>query len=181
MRSTAAARRYARALFALAHEGGAVTRIREELAAIGHAFAEAPELRHALLRPLHPAAERRAVLRDLCQRLGASDTMRKFLAFLVDQRRLVDYEAILEEYERLADAAAGRVRAEVVCASALQSEQLERLRRALSARTGRDVEVDVRIDETLIAGAVAKVGDLVIDGSLRTQLAQLRDSLTRGQ
>ena len=98
----------------------------------------------------------------------------------VDQRRIVDFDAIVAEYERLADEAAGRLAAEVVAASPLRDDQRERLRRALSARVGSDVELAVKVDPALIGGAIAKVGGLVFDGSLRTQLAQLRDNLTRG-
>ena len=181
MRSPTVARRYARALFAIARESDAVDRVREELGGIAEVLDAHPELRHALFRPLHPAAERRGVLRGVCARVGSGDTVRNFLAFLVDQRRIVDFEGIRAEYERLADEAAGRVRAEVVAASPLDARQTERLRAALSARTGHEVDLEVAVDADLIGGAVAVVGGVVFDGSLRTQLSQLRDTLTRGQ
>jgi len=181
MRSAAAARRYARALFSLAKEEGRITEIRQELQQLADLLAENEELQHALFRPLHPVAERRAVLREVAERLGSSDTTRNFYTFLIDQRRLVDFEGIREGYERLADAAAGRAKAEVVSASPLSDEQRDRLRRALSARTGREVEIDVHVDPSLLGGAIASVGALVFDGSLRAQLTQLRASLTKGQ
>ena len=65
-------------------------------------------------------------------------------------------------------------------ASPLDNEREERLQRALADRTGRRIRLDVELDPTLIAGAIAKVGDLVIDGSLRTQLSQLRANLMKG-
>jgi len=181
VRRPTVARRYARALFALADESGAVDRVREEMGQIAELLEAHPALRHALFRPLHPAAERRGVLRGVCARVGSGDTVRNFLAFLVDQRRIVDFEGIRAEYERLADEAAGRVRAEVVAASPLDARQTERLRAALSARTGHEVDLEVAVDADLIGGAVAVVGGVVFDGSLRTQLSQLRDTLTRGQ
>ncbi|HEY5656619.1 MAG TPA: ATP synthase F1 subunit delta [Myxococcota bacterium] len=181
MRSPTVARRYARALFAIASESQSVDSVREELGRIAELVHAHPELRHALFRPLHPAAERRAVLRSVSARVGCGETVQNFLGFLVDQRRIVDYDGIRAEYQRLADAAAGRVRAEVVAASALDARQAERLRAALEAQTGQQVELEVRVDDALIAGAVAVVGGMVFDGSLRTQLSQLRDTLTRGQ
>jgi F-type H+-transporting ATPase subunit delta len=181
VRSPTVARRYARALFAIAREADAVDRVREELAGIAGLLDAHAELRHALFRPLHPAAERRGVLRGVCARAGSGDTVRNFLAFLVDQRRIVDFDGIRAEYERLADEAAGRLRAEVVAASPLNAQQTERLRAALSARTGHEIDLDVAVDADLIGGAVAVVGGVVFDGSLRTQLSQLRDTLTRGQ
>lgn len=180
MRSSAAARRYARALFSLASESGSVEAVRGELDALAATLESNSEIRNAIFRPLHPGAERRAVLESLCDRLGSSPSVRNFCALLVDQRRVIEFAAICEAYAVLADDAAGRTRASVVCASPLSDAQQERLRRALSARTGRQVELDVEVDRSLLGGAVASVGGLVFDGSLRTQLEQLRGSLTRG-
>ena len=180
MRSPAAARRYARALFALARDEGRVDAVRAELDALSQLLEENTELRQAIFRPLHPGAERRAVLQAVCQRLGSSATVRNFCAFLVDQRRVIDLEAICQAYRQLADAAAGRTHARIVAASPLRHEQRQRLRRALSARTGQQVEFEESVDPSLLGGAVATVGGLVFDGSLRTQLEQLRASLTKG-
>ncbi len=73
----------------------------------------------------------------------------------------------------------GLVTAEVTAASPLDERRKDRLRRALSQATGREVRLEVRVDPELIGGAIAKVGDLVFDGSLRTQLAQLRTNLMK--
>jgi F-type H+-transporting ATPase subunit delta len=185
MRSTAAARRYARALFALARETGRVPDVRSELDAMAELFDDNPDLTRSLFRPLHPAAERRAVLGAVSDRIGVSATVRNFCAFLIDQRRLVDFRGIHEEYGHLADAAAGRTRAAVVSAAPLREDQRERLRHALSARTGQartgqEVELSETVDSSLLGGAIATIGGLVFDGSLRTQLSQLRATLTRG-
>ena len=77
----------------------------------------------------------------------------------------------------LADEAEGLLTAEVVAASPLDDRRKDRLRRALSERTGHEVRLEIEIDPALIGGAIAKVGDLVFDGSLRTQLASLRNNL----
>ena len=71
------------------------------------------------------------------------------------------------------------MRAEVVSAAPLRDEQLARLRDALAARVGRQLDLEVRVDPELLGGVVAKVGDLLFDGSLRTQLRQLRAGLVR--
>ena len=180
MRISAAARRYARALFAIAQEQQAVAEVRAQLEGVEALFAEHPELAAALFRPLHPVAERRGVLRGICERAGSGESVRNFFAFLVDQRRLVDFDAICSEYRRLADEAAGRTRAEVVSASPLSNEQQRRLAEALAARTGQQVDFDESVDPELLGGAVASVGGLVFDGSLRTQLQRLRASLMEG-
>jgi len=180
MRTSTAARRYARALFSLATEEQQVPRLREQIEGMSKLFDSEPALRRALFRPLHPVAERRAVLRAVSERLGLDGVLRNFLVYLVDQRRLVAFDAICDEYARLADEAAGLVKARVTAAAPLDDAQRQRLQGALAARTGRQVELDVSVDPNLIGGAVAVVGNVVFDGSLRTQLAQLRDTLSRG-
>ena len=180
MRRAAVARRYAKALFALAREDDRLEPVRGELEQLGKLLAESPELRAVLLQPLHPVAQRRAVLGALAERLGASPLLRNFLAFLVDQRRLVDYQGIEAEYARLADAAAGLTLARVTSATPLGDAQRQRLERALERKSGGRVQLDIQIDPALVGGAVAQLGDVVYDGSLRTQLQRLRASLARG-
>lgn len=178
-RGASAARRYAKAVFGLAQEEGRVEQVQEELGTLQDLIRRHPALHEVLVRPLHPAPERRRVLEALAGQLGMSPLFQKFCAFLIDQRRMLDLPTIVSEYGRLADEAAGRTHAEVVSASPLEDKQLERLRRALSARTGRDVQLSLRVDPELIAGAVARVSGLVFDGSLKTQLAQLRARLVK--
>ena len=177
----AAARRYARALFGLASEESRLDDVRREMAALSGRLDASPDLRNVLYRPLHPLEERRAALEAVMARLQSSPTVRRFCAFLLQQRRMQDFPEVLVELERLANEATGRVEAEITSAGPLGDAQLERLRSALAARTGRDVQLEVAVDPTLLGGVVAKVGDLIFDGSLRTQLAQLRANLMKGR
>jgi F-type H+-transporting ATPase subunit delta len=179
MQSSAAARRYARALFGLAKEDGNTQEVRAELDTLAELFESSPELREALLTPLYPVKERRGVLKGISGQEGFSQLITNFYAFLIDQRRLVDFPGIREEFARLVDEDSGLVTAAVVSASPLDERRQDRLRRALSDRTGFEVRLDVRVDESLIGGAIAKVGDLVFDGSIRAQLNQLRANLTK--
>lgn len=180
MRTSTAARRYARAMFGLAREESRVKEVRAEFAELTALLSESTDLHRVLLTPLHPVEERKRVLDALADRLQVGRTFRNFLAFLVDQRRLIDLSAIQEEYDRLADELSGRLTAEVRTATPLDEAQHERLQRALSSATGRDVELEVTLEPDLIGGAIAKVGDLVFDGTVRAQLAQLRANLTKG-
>jgi len=176
-----AAHRYARALFSLAQDEGGVASIRRELDDMARLLAKNPDLRRRLFQPLHPASERRQVLKSLCEKGRGSQTIRNFFTYLIEQRRLVVFDAIRNEFNRLADEAAGRVRAEVRSASPLRDDQQARLVDALARRTGKKIDLTVNVDPSLIGGAIATVGGLVFDGSLRTQLSQLRGSLTQGR
>ena len=110
--------------------------------------------------------------------LGAlTDEARWLTAVTISEPDSLD---IFAEFGRLADENEGLVTAKVRSASPLDAEREERLKRALADRTGRRIRLDVELDPTLIAGAIAQVGDLVIDGSLRTQLGQLRANLMKG-
>ena len=173
-----AALRYAKALFGLAQEAGAVESTRAELDRVAGAITTVPTLADVLVLPMYPAAERRAALQRLAGPLGLSPLLTHFLSFLIDQRRTRDLAAIHEDYVRLAEEAAGRVRGEVVSATPLDPAQLDRIRAALARRMGRELDLAIRVDPALLGGLVARVGDLVFDGSLRTQLAQLRAQLT---
>lgn len=181
-RASAVARRYAKALFAIAREEWHVDEVRRELDALLGLLDESPELHAALFQPLHPVSQRRAVLSGVLARLGASHSVRNFCAYLVDQRRLVAFPAIVAEFHRLADEAAGRLSAVVTSARPLGDTERERLRAALAARAGRDprdVQLELRVDESLVGGVVAQIGDVVFDGSIRNHLRQLRSNLTR--
>ena len=177
MQSSKAAVRYAKALFALAKGDHNVAEVRTEVDTLAGVFAANADLREALLTPLHPADERKAVLSSVADHISLSPLLRRFCAYLIDQRRMVDFAAIAEEFGRLADEDAGLLTAEVVSASPLDDRRKDRLRRALSERTGREVRLEVEVDPSLVGGAIAKVGDLVFDGSIRTQLGQLRANL----
>jgi F-type H+-transporting ATPase subunit delta len=179
MPSSAAARRYARALFGLAQEDQKTAEVRGELDLLAALFEASAELREALLTPLYPVKERRSVLNKVAEVEGVSGLVTNFYSYLIEQRRLVDFPGIREEFIRLVDVDSGVITAQVVSASPLDPQRQERLKRALSERTGLDVRLEVNVDESLIGGVVASVGDLVFDGSIRAQLESLRTNLTK--
>jgi len=176
----AAGRRYAKALFQLAAEDGQVAAVRGELDALAMVLAENPALADVLLQPLYPVEQRRAVLTAVADLLQAGALLRRFYQVLISHRRLLDFEGIRAEFARLADEQAGVERAQVRSARALSDAQQERLRRALGARLGREVTLEISVEPELLGGLVAQVGDQVFDGSVRTQLRQLRHSLVSG-
>ena len=180
MARVGAAQRYAKALFQLAKEQGNVPAVRAELRGLASLLESNEELREVLLQPLHPAAERRAVLAAIAEQLGASRLLKSFYSFVVDQRRLVAFAAIEDAYGALADADAGLRKAQVRTAAPLSDEQRDRLQSALGVRAGGNVELEVEIDPSLLGGLVAQIGDTVYDGSLKSQLQQLRASLAKG-
>jgi F-type H+-transporting ATPase subunit delta len=108
---------------------------------------------------------------------GADEGFLRFLGLLADNRRLpllADITGLFEQQRAEADRV---VKARVTAASALPASELETIKAALRKRFGREVEIETAIDESLIGGAVIDADDIVIDGSLKGQLAQLQHAL----
>lgn len=176
---SAAPERYARALFELGNEAGITEELQRQLRALCTLLEENQELGAVLLQPLYPAAERRAVLNAVAERIDLHSVMRNFVSFLIDRRRLVDIAEMENEFRRLATESAGITRVQVRAAAPLDEAQQERLARAFAARTGRRAVLELEIDPSLLGGLVAQVGDTVFDGSLRSRLETLRADLDR--
>src|SRR4029077_8856544 len=111
-------------------------------------------------------------------RIGACTTSRNALMLLVDRRRTRTLPLVARMLRELADARKGVVRAEVTTATPLSAEYFERLQARLEKMTGKRVVIDRKTDASLIAGVVTRIGDRIIDGSLRTRLQSLRDATT---
>lgn len=179
-RGDAVARRYARALFKLGEERGDVAAVLAELGELVACVQGSASLGRVLFTPIHPREQRLGVVRDLAGRLGLCDEVRAFAMILVEENRTGRLPQIRDALEELVDRAAGRVKAEVTSARALDPEEVGALRAALSRRTSAEVTLELDVDPDLIGGVVARVGDLLLDGSVRTQLTSLGGRLRRG-
>jgi len=176
----AIARRYAHAVFALGEQTSDPQTLLDELQELVESATVMPELARVVFTPLHPRAERRAVVAELARRLDHSDEMRAFAMLLVDKNRISLLPEIRDALRELVEKAAGRLRALVTSARKLERGEIDGLRRALSRRTNAVIDLETEIDADLIGGVVVRVGDLLLDGSLRTQLDSLRGSLRKG-
>jgi len=171
------ARRYAQALLELGVESATLDRLVEELSTVAQAWESSVELRNALENPLVSHAMKKAVMTELSDQIGATATTRHALLLLVDRRRTPMLPYLARFLRELADARKGIVRAEVTTAAPLSDGYYERLRAQLEKMTGKKVVVDRKTDPHLIAGVVTRIGDRVLDGSLRTRLQSIKDSL----
>ena len=175
----AIARRWARAVYDIGKETNAVTRLDADIAAFARTYTENEELATVLDNPLVPEAAREAVLDDVAAQMGLSDAARNTLRLLARKRRLVALPDIARQLARLADEDQNIVRAEVTSAGPLSDDYLARLRAELEKVTGKKVIILPRQDPSLIGGIVTKIGDRVIDGSIRRQLAQIQERLSK--
>jgi F-type H+-transporting ATPase subunit delta len=175
------ARRYAKALLSIGREDGQAETYKEELAGFVTLLDEQPELDQALSNPLYDADGRKKVLQAVVERSEVSRVMKSFLLLLFEKGRIQYLRDIYAFYEKLTDELANIVRADLVSATDVSEETIERIRSALAKKTGKNVKMDVSVNPALIGGAVTKIGDLVLDGSVRTQLKGLKESLQRSE
>ena len=181
MKNLTIARRYAKALLLIGKEDGQAESYREELAGVSELIQNQKELDQALTNPLYDAEGRKKLLETIIEKLNLSKVMQSFLMLLFDKGRIGFIVAIDEYYQKLADELKGIARASLTSATELSSDTVEKIREALSKKTGKDVMLDVQQDPTLIGGIVTQIGDLVLDGSIKTQLLNMRESLKRGE
>jgi F-type H+-transporting ATPase subunit delta len=170
----AAAIRYARALFELATEKKQSDAVGAELDALAETYATSAELRETLENPIFKLSERRAVLESLLPRLAPNPQMRSFALLLLERGRIGALPTIARAFREMMDSALGRVRATVTSARPLDAATQAAVQRALEKRVGKKVLLQATVDPDLIGGIVARVGDQVFDGSLRTRLDTLR-------
>ncbi len=181
MKNLAIARRYAKALLLIGKEDGRTDTYREELDAFSGLIEQEGALKEALVNPLYDTAGREKVLKTVIEKLNLSQVVASFLLFLFDKGRIGFLGNINDFYQKFADEIKGVARASLVSATELTSETVDKIRSALSKRTGKDIILDVKQDPGLIGGIVTRIGDLVLDGSVRTQLLNMRESLKKGE
>lgn len=181
MKNLAISRRYARALLLIGKADGNAETYRKELAGVSDLVSGDKALEQAISNPLYEVAARKKVLQAIIGRLDLSKAMRSFLLLLFDKGRIGVLSSINDFYQRMADELEGVVRAGLVSAVALSSETVEKIRSALSKKTGKEILLEVEQDPGLIGGLVTRIGDLVLDGSIKTQLLNMRESLKRGE
>lgn len=181
MKNMAIARRYAKALLLIGKQTDQAEAYRDELNGVASIIDGNPALAQALVNPLYGAADRKKVLEKVIGGLTLSDVMKAFLLLLFDKGRIGFLAVINDFYQRLADDLKGIARATLVSASALSAGTVDKIQGSLSKRTGKEVTLEVEQDPALIGGIIARIGDLVLDGSIRTQLQNMRETLKRGE
>jgi F-type H+-transporting ATPase subunit delta len=167
---------YARALFEVARAEGTIDEVEDELFRFARSFESSDALRTALTDELVPAGKRQAIVEDL---LGgkATTTTTQLVSMVVGSGRGRDLPAIIDRLVQRAANSKHLEVAQVRSAVALTDDQQTRLKAALANATGKQVDLKVVVDPSIVGGIVATVGDTVIDGSVRTRLDQLKSRL----
>lgn len=172
-------RGYARALFGIAAAEDALERVSDELFGFAKAIEQSHDFRSALTDIHVPAERKQAMVHEL---IGdrASEHTRNILDFVLSQGRAGQLPEIVEQLAQLAAEERDRVLAEVRTAVELDEDLRDRLADAIGKATGKNVEVRVIVDPNVIGGVYAKIGEQVIDGTVRRRLEELRERLEVG-
>ena len=181
MTSRASAMRYARALFDVASKEGAdLTALERDLSAFTSLVAGHEGLGRVLANPAIPAVRKRGVVEQLLARAQVSPILNKLLLMLAERDRLALLPELSTAFQQRLREHARVVRAEVVTAIALPPDRVAALEQSLAQASGRQVQLEARVDPAILGGAVTRVGSTVYDGSVTRQLEKMKAALIEG-
>jgi F-type H+-transporting ATPase subunit delta len=175
--SLTVAKKYARAFLEIGREVGKFDAWGKELETVADLLKKNKELSAVLFSSIYPPAIRKKITRAVVEPGGLSQTTLDFIDLLIDRERIDHFFEVAKSYEGLCDAVANRVRATLVAAAAISPEQVGAIKSQLESFTGKEVILSVEEDRSLIGGVMAKVGNVVYDGSLRTQFFKVKENL----
>jgi F-type H+-transporting ATPase subunit delta len=175
------AKRYAKALLGLGQEDGKYPQYGRDLADFSGFVRTQAEFREVIATPAFAVEDRKRILNMILAKSGYSDVVRNFLNLLLDKGRIDAIHEISSYYENLTDEVAQIARAEVFTPRALKEDARQRLEKALEELTSKKIRMEIKEDTSLLGGLVVKIGDLVLDGSIKAQLEGLKESLGRGE
>ena len=178
MTSRAAGTRYARALFDVARKEADVQQAGQDLTGFVEFVSANDALQKIFANPAIPAPKKKAVVEALIARAGSmSPVVRKLLLLLAERDRLALLPDVAAAYQTRLMEHAKVVRAEIVTAIGLSADRIAALQQGLAQATGRQVQLESRVDPSIIGGAIARVGSTVYDGSVTRQLQKMKEAL----
>lgn len=183
MTDTRIASRYATAAFRLAQaEGGDIPAKRGQVLKDLRAMLDVcPALESVFKSPVITVAEKKSILSTLLDRVEADRMTRNFCYLLADKERLAFFRAIVQAYETRLDEAQGVIRGKLTTAVALSADRQAAIKADLVEKAGgKEIELSFAVDQAILGGVVLKIGDRVLDASLRAQLEILRETFKRG-
>jgi F-type H+-transporting ATPase subunit delta len=169
--------RYATALFELALETNSVDSVSAELAKFEQLLSESADLFRLVRSPVFSADEQLKALSAVLDRAGLAGLAVQFLKVIASNRRLFAVRDIVKAYRQLVARHKGEVTAEVTVAETPNPAHLDEIKDALRAVTKKDVQVDVKVDPTIIGGLIVKLGSRMVDSSLRTRLNAIKHAM----
>ena len=171
------AKKYAKALLEIGVQDGNYDVLGQDLNKMADLLRESKDLRIALWSAAFPKPTRKAIARKISERLGLATTTFKFIELLIQRKRINLFSEIAKTYRDLCDDVAGRTRTTLVTPLELPPGLVQEIKSQIGSLTGKEVILSLEKDPSLIGGFLTKIGNVVYDGSLKAQMAKLRDNL----
>lgn len=176
-------RRYAKALFAVgATQGEAVqTTYGAQLIELAQSLETSPEAMTFFKNPSFSADEKKAVISQLTDKVSVDPMVKNFCDLLAEKGRAEMLPAIASDYKAMTDAVTGVISGELITVSELNEERKSAIQAQLEKQAGKKLELDFGTDKNILGGIVLKIGDKVMDASLKAQLQILKENIKRGE
>lgn len=174
-------KRYAKALLSIGQAEGRYEEYGENLKEFADFCLANKEFYRIISSKIFSLEDRRKVLEAVLGKSGFMDTVKNFLRLLLDKDRIGAVKEITDYYASLTDEISGTVRADIITAKPLKKKALGRIEEVLASLTAKRVKSSVKEDISLIGGVVVKIGDLVLDGSVKAQIEGLKETMRRGE
>ena len=183
MTGNVVARRYARALFALGKKNGLpeLESYASGLGTLRATLAESPDLARVFRNPIFAPEEKKLVIKQIAAKLKLKGAILNFCLLLAEKDRLRELERIAAVFDQLLDAEKGVIRGELLTAVKLDAVKQAAVVKELEKKAKRTLVLSFGVDPEILGGVVLKVGDQVMDASLRAQLSILKDTIKRGE
>lgn len=176
-------RRYAKALFAVGAAKGEETQAKygEQLADISASIEGAPDATAFFKNPAFSAEEKKAVLNQLIEKVSVDPMVKNFCDLMADNGRVELLPAVASDYKAMMDAVSGVIAGELITVSELSEDRKSAIQANLEKQAGKKLELSFATDKDILGGIVLKVGDKVMDASLKAQLQILKENIKRGE
>jgi F-type H+-transporting ATPase subunit delta len=169
--------RYALAVFELAQEERAVEAVARDFATLKQLMAESPDLARLIRAPVFSREEQAAGMNGVLHRMEAAPLTRRFILLLASKRRLFALPDIIRTYSNMVSRQKGEMSAQVTSARPLSDDETAELKSILRSKLSKDVNLESRVDPSLLGGLIVQVGSRMIDSSLRTKLNGIRTAM----
>jgi F-type H+-transporting ATPase subunit delta len=175
--STGIAARYAQAVFDLSRDDGGLAALEKDVSALDGAIRLSPDLREVLSSPVLGRLDQGNAIGALAEKMGLGGTLANTLRLMAAKRRLFVVPQMIAALKGMLADERGEVSADVRSAKELSKAQADKLAETLKASTGKDVNLHVTVDQSLIGGLVVKIGSRMIDTSIRAKLNALQNTM----
>ncbi len=173
-------RRYAKALINLAGSNSNIKKFGENLNEISEMYCDEKSVRNVILEPKLGQAQKMLFIDEITKKMKCDPLLSKYCRYLVSRKRFELIGDIALAYKKLASEKLGTATAEVVVSHKLTKKEEDALQKQLSAYTGKKVTLSLKVDESILGGAITSIDSLVLDGSIKNRLNLIRETISKG-